>query len=117
MSWLKKADGLEMGKLPGGLPSKPPMGMPGKAPELTGKPPMGGPGFGGPKKEKVTADSVAKNLKELIQTEKVAGKDIKALEAALKSVETFLKDSKEDKGEEKAPKEEKPEPKEIEEKE
>ena len=119
MSWLlKKADGpLEMGKLPGGIPAKPPMGMPGKSPALTGKPPMMPPG--GPKTEKqdvATADSVIKALKALIAREKSEGegKDVKKLETALKAVEDFKggekkEVEKEDKGEEK--KEEKPEEK------
>ena len=99
MVWLKQADGLELGKLPGGLPAKPPMGMPGKPPALTGKPPMGAPG-----KAPATPESIKSGLTELIQKEKAAGaENVKSLEEALKKVEEFIKDKGSDKGEKKIP--------------
>lgn len=113
MVWLtKKAldiDGPGMGAPkppmggPGG-PGRPPMGGPGVTTKLPmgmggpAKPPMGGPG-----KEPVTAESVKKNLTELIQKEKGGEKNVKSLEQALKSVEEFLKEKGEGKDEKKAP--------------
>ena len=70
--------------------------------EAADMPPFGGAPKPDAKKEPVTADSVKKNLTELIQKEKVGEKNVKSLEQALKSVEEFLKESK---GEDKAPKE------------
>jgi hypothetical protein len=117
MSWLKRE---AAGDLPpfGGAPKSNPSPFPGAKPfpPAGGKPavpPMGGASTE-KKEEAVTADKVQKDLKKLIQSEKAEGHEVKDLESALKSIDSFLKkDDKEDKAEEKPAKEEKADDKEM----